>query len=62
MMKYSEVKVCLWLARRLPHKLIYFCSVILVAHSASGKYGSTIVGELSAIDALNRYGEDFKIL
>ena len=41
-----------WIAWRIPHKLIYWASVRLIANATMGKYSSSIVPELAAMDAL----------
>ena len=45
-----------WLSFRLPRKLVYFCAVRLFAEVTTGKYSSTVVPELTVIDALKRFG------
>ena len=50
-------KFTLWLVWKLPRYLVKWCSVRLIAHATTGKYGSTIVPELSAMDALKRGDE-----
>ncbi len=51
----------LWLARRLPHRLVYWCAIVAGAHATTGKYGSTVVPELTFVDVLQRYGQDHGI-
>lgn len=46
----------LWLAWKLPRTLVMWASIRLIAHATTGEYGSTIVPELSAMDALKRWG------
>lgn len=50
----------LWhiLAYILPADLVYFAVIRLVAHATTGKYGSTNVVKLSAMDALERWRTD----
>ena len=57
-MRMRQVKIWYWIIDRLPIKLVYFCALKVVAHSTSGKYGRTIVPELSAMDAIGRYSKD----
>lgn len=45
-------------AELLPRQIIYFAAIKLIAYASSGKYGSTDVSKLSAMDALKRYGDD----
>ena len=44
-----------WLAYRLPKRLVYFASIRLMSHATVGQYGNTIVPELTAMDALDRW-------
>jgi len=39
----------------LPERIIYWASIRMIAYATGGKYGSTIVPELSAMDALGRW-------
>lgn len=50
-----------WLVRKLPKKLVYFCGVRVLVHSTTGKHSSTVVPDLTAIDALKRYGDDYNV-
>ena len=44
-----------WLAWCLPRSLVYFASIRLVSHATTGEYDTTIVPELSAMDAIKRW-------
>ena len=44
-----------WLAWRMPRPLAYFCTVRLGAHATTGKYGETVVPDLTYMDALKRW-------
>lgn len=48
-------KVQMWIAWRLPRWLVKWAAVRLVAEATTGKYGTTIVPELTAMDALKRW-------
>ena len=48
-------KLATWIAWKLPRYLVMWCAVRLVAHATQGKYSSTVVPELSAMDALKRW-------
>jgi hypothetical protein len=61
-MKKKEIDFWFWLVRLLPEKIIYFCFVHVMAYSTTGKYGSTIMPELSGMDAIDRYSKDKKII
>ncbi len=54
----TKDKLCLWIARRLlPHRLIYWCGVRIVAHATTGHHKKTQqVKNLLALDALDRWG------
>lgn len=43
------------LAWWLPRKLVYFAAIRLIAHATTGKHGNTIVPELLATEALDRW-------
>lgn len=51
-----------WLAHRLPNRLKYFVAIDVVAFATTGKYGNTIVPELTAMDAIQRFQDDKGIL
>jgi hypothetical protein len=53
-----EVNYWYWLVDKLPKRLVYFCSMRVMAHSTTGKYGNTIVPELTGMEAISRYGTD----
>ena len=48
-------KFFLWLAWKVPKKLVYFCAVRLIASATTGKYSNTVVPELTATDAVDRW-------
>ena len=51
----NKDKLALWCARRLPRWLVRWAAVRLGAYATTGKYGSTIVPELTFMDALKRW-------
>ena len=51
-MDIREINFWYWVVRWLPKKLIYFCFMHVIVHSTTGKYGDTIVPELSGMYAL----------
>jgi hypothetical protein len=55
-----KLKFMLWLCSKLPKTLVYYCANNLVAYATTGNYSNTVVPELSAMDALKRYGNDHK--
>jgi hypothetical protein len=44
-----------WLSYQLPKRLVYFAAIRLGAHATTGQYGSTVVPELTFMDAVGRY-------
>lgn len=50
-----------WLADQLPNNLIYCCFLKVVAYATTGDYSSTIVSELTTMEAMKRYGDDKNI-
>lgn len=48
-------KLIMFIVWRMPRKLVYWCSIRLIANATQGQYGNTIVPELSAMDALRRW-------
>ena len=41
----------------MPRWLVYFCSIRMIAHATQGEYGNTVVPDLSAMDALDRWSK-----
>lgn len=50
-----------WLIKKMSKKLKYLIAIDVIAYSTSGKYGNTIVPEITAMEVVNRYGRDFNI-
>lgn len=50
-------KIQMWFAWGLPKWLVKWAAVRLAAHATTGKYGATIVPELTVMDALKRWDE-----
>jgi len=59
MLKYwwlvKKEKLQTWFAWQLPKWLVGRAAVRLIAHATSGEYGSTVIPELTAMDALKRW-------
>lgn len=53
-----KVKFYYWIVDLLPKTIIYFCFMRVMAYSTTGRYGETIVPELTGMDAIKRYGDD----
>jgi len=49
-----QVYLPLWIAMRLPRWLRYWVTLDSIAKATTGKYGSTVVPELRAMDVLDR--------
>lgn len=48
-------KFYIWLAWRLPARLVRWCAVRVVAHATTGPYSGTVVPNLPAMEALRRW-------
>ena len=48
-------KIVLWIAWHLPKTLVMWCGFRIGAHATQGEYGTTIVPELSFMDAMKRW-------
>lgn len=46
------------IARMLPNKIKFYVGVYIVADATSGKYSKTVVPELTAMEALDRFYND----
>lgn len=53
-MKMKE-KILIWLAWKLPKCLVKWAAIRLFAHATHGQYSNTVVPELTAMDALQRW-------
>jgi hypothetical protein len=45
-------------AWRLPRGLVFWCAVRVIAHATTGRHGETLVPQLTAIEALERWRLD----
>lgn len=50
-------KLQMHIAWLLPKQLVKWCFVRVTAHATTGKYGDTVVPELTAMDALSRWNK-----
>ena len=57
-MGVKQVNFWYWVVSRLPKKMVYFCFMHVMAHATTGKYSSTVVPELTGMDAIDRYSLD----
>lgn len=46
----------MWLAYKLPRRLVLMCAVRVGAHATTGAWGHTIVPDLLFMDAIRRWG------
>lgn len=46
------------LAWRLPHGLVTWCFVRVVSHATTGRYSATVLPEILAMTALERWNRD----
>jgi hypothetical protein len=47
----------LFCASLLPNWLVYWAAIRLIGYATEGKYASTVVPELTALEALKRWAE-----
>jgi len=50
-----------FLIKFIPKRLKYFIAIDVIAYATTGKYSNTVVPELTAMDAIQRYGDDHNI-
>ncbi len=50
-------RVASWIAWRLPRRVVGWCAVRVAAHATTGEYSDTIVPDLTALDAIQRWEE-----
>ena len=48
-------RIAIRLAWLLPKRLVYWCAIRVGAHATTGEHGSTVVPELTFMDALKRW-------
>ncbi len=60
-MNVKEVNFWYWLVRQLPKKLVYFCFMHVTAHATTGEYETTVVPDITCMDAVKRYTDDHGI-
>jgi hypothetical protein len=58
-MTSREMGFWYWVISHLiPKKIIYFSFMHVMAYATTGKYGNTVVPEITGMDAIKRYGDD----
>ena len=55
-------QICLFIARHMPRWLVYWCAVVLGAEVTTGKFSTTVVPDLTFMDALKRYERGYSTL
>lgn len=50
-------KLLLWFVWKLPRKLVMWCYCRVGAHATTGKFGNTLVPEITMMEALKRWDE-----
>ena len=48
-------KLSIWIAWKLPRRLVYWCAIRLMVNATRGKWDSQIVPDLTAMDSLKRW-------
>lgn len=48
-------KLAIWLAWRLPRRVIHWATIRLAAHATQGRYSNQVVPDLAMMDALKRW-------
>jgi hypothetical protein len=51
-------KLMRWFVWKLPRKLVMWCYIRVAAHATTGKFGNTIVPEITMMEALQRWDVD----
>ena len=51
-------KIVMWVAWHLPRTLAMWAYYRVLAHATTGKYGKTLVTDLTAMDAIDRFCKD----
>jgi len=54
--KRKTEKWMLWVVWRLPKRLVMWCAIRVMANATTGQYSNQVVPELTAMDALTRWG------
>jgi len=55
MFRRASDSICRAVAWRLPKRLVYWCSIRLMASASTGHYRKTVVPKLTAVEALQRW-------
>ncbi len=52
---FFNTKVPMWVAFRAPKWLVSWCYIRVVSFATTGKYGATLVSEITALEAYDRW-------
>ena len=52
-------KIAMWIAWKLPKRVVYWCAIRVTAHATTGDYSHQIVPDLTAMDAVQRWDAPF---
>jgi len=61
MEKMKAEKFKRWISGHLPKEIKYLTAIDVIIYATTGKYEDTLVPDLTAIDAIGRFGEDHDI-
>lgn len=53
-------KFFMWLAWKLPKRLVYMAAIRLASFATVGRYSDTVVPELTAVDAIKRWEDSYQ--
>lgn len=53
-------KILVWLAWRLPRKIVYFAAIRLMSSATVGKYADSALSKLLAEDALRQWNDKIR--
>jgi hypothetical protein len=51
-------KAVMWVAWHLPRTLVMWCYMRVATHATTGRYGGTVVPELTMMDAIKRWDDE----
>lgn len=60
-MSNFELNFWFWIVKHLPKKIIYFATMHLGSLCTTGEFSSTIVPDLTLMDAVSRYHDNYMV-
>ena len=57
----NQEKIVRWVVWHLPKKVVMWAYFRVLAHATTGKYGTTVVSDITAMDAVDRFMKDFEL-